>query len=175
MKGNANTIFNYSFQSPVLAALSTTTPVVSSNSIFVFVTEVSVALNATLSGFVYSGLTNPNLYFTQYTLVNFTLVNSDNLNNTLVINGGTSENQSGYTTVASVTAGNLSSQGYYFFAYSGNYTVWNTYHPLADVLLAQVSAYTASASQFHVAQNGGAPSSTPSIFMAGTACGSKKY
>ena len=174
--GNADTIFSYSFQSPVLASLSTTTPVVSGNSIFVFVTEVNVSLNATLSGFVYSGITNPNLYFTQYTLVNFTLINSDNLNNTLVINEGTSENQSSYTTVASATAGNASSHGYYFFANPGNYTVWNTYHPLADVLLAQVSAYNAAASQFHFAQKGGgALSSTPSIFMAGTACGSKKY
>ncbi len=175
MNGSADTIFNYSFQSPVLAAISTTNPVVSSNSIFVFVTEVNVTLNATLSGFVFSGLTNPNLYFTQYTLVNFTLTNSDNLNNTLVINAGTSENQSGYTTVASVTAGNTSSRGYYFFAYSGNYTVWNTYHPLADVLLAQVSAYNAAASQFYVSQKGGALSSMSSLFMAGTACGSKKY
>ena len=76
---------------------------------------------------------NPTITVSACTLVNFTIVNEDNLTHTLVINSGNNENSTDYMVIASVNATSNMSQGYYFFISPGNYTYWDLYHPGTSV------------------------------------------
>ena len=92
---------------------------------------------------------NPTITVSACTLVNFTLVNEDNLTHTLVINSGNNENSTDYTVIASVNATSNMSQGYYFFISPGNYTYWDLYHPSTSVGTINVTNASSSSSAIY--------------------------
>lgn len=113
--------------------------------IYVYVSTAKQTLYASLQGWNYSkGTLNPTLHFSQYTLVNFTVINLDNLSHSLIINPGTSSNSS-YTPIANVTSGVSNASATVFFSSSGNYTYWDMYHPTTAIGLVLVTAINTSA------------------------------
>ncbi len=176
MSGSTGSVFYLSFQQAGQDILNASLPSASTNSIDVYLKEVNLTVDSTLTGFVINGVNNPNLNFTQYTIVRFTLNNSDNLNNSLVINAGGSANLSNHTIIALTPAGTPASTGYYLFINAGTYTLWNTYHPSSDILEIDVTSLNLSA---------GGSSSTPAInnllnndnpiAQVVTACDSRTY
>lgn len=146
VSGNSSASFNFSFIQPATVSFNQVNPVSTISSIYVYLYLVNVSVNATVSGFVIDGIVNQNLQFTQYTLVNFTLNNTDSLSHTIAINPGNTENSSNSTVVAYTPASARSASGYFYFLKPGNYTMWDTYHPSSNVLLITVISFGGSAS-----------------------------
>ena len=145
ISGNRSISFNFSFIQPASLLFNQIKPVSHSNSIYVYLYMVNVSVNATLTGYVIDGIVNQNLQFTQYTVVNFTLNNTDSLNNTIAINPGNAENSSSSIIVAYTPSSVSSASGYFYFVEAGNYTMWDTYHPSSNVLLITVISFGGSA------------------------------
>ena len=97
--------------------------------LFTYVNIVNYSLSAANFVWNQNSTTNPTLSVSAGDLVNFTIVNTDNLNHTLEVNYGNSYNSTLAVKVAEVTNGNASSSGYYLFNQTGNYTYWDYYHP----------------------------------------------
>ena len=99
--------------------------------VYVYTSLLNQTLFADKNGWNYSQTSgvNPTITVSACTLVNFTLIDEDNLTHTLVINTGNNENTTDYTVIATVNATTNMSQGYYFFLTPGNYTYWDLYHP----------------------------------------------
>lgn len=107
--------------------------------IYVYTSLKNTTLYASYNGWNYSkGTVNPTLSFGLFTLVNFTLVNYDNLSHGFVINPGNAVNTS-YPPAANLTPGTNSTSVMVFFYVSGNYTYWDSYHPSTSVGLILVS------------------------------------
>lgn len=116
--------------------------------IYVYSSNTSTTLTANLNGWDYPSINlNPTLAYSQFELVNFTLINGDNLTHTLVINPGSSKNSS-YSAIATVVPGENSTSVLYFFEIAGNYTYWDSFHPSTSVGLIKVSSSTPSTGGF---------------------------
>ena len=118
--------------------------------IYVYTNMVNQTLYADVAGWNYSsnmsyGPVNPTLTFSQYTLVNFTIIDEDNLTHSIIINPGVSENTS-YTALAKVTKDHPTASFLYFFSETGNYTYWDGYHPSTSVGLITVTNSTSAGS-----------------------------
>lgn len=104
-----------------------------SGSIYVYNKTMSLTLYADFNGWNYSkGAVNPSFTFSQFTLVNLTVVNLDNLTHSLILNPGNNENSS-YSSIANLTPGVNSTSVMLFFGTAGNYTYWDSYHPSTAV------------------------------------------
>ncbi|MCL4451705.1 MAG: cupredoxin domain-containing protein [Candidatus Thermoplasmatota archaeon] len=116
--------------------------------IYIYTSLVNTSLYADFNGWNYSQSSgvNPTISISQGTLVNFTLIDEDNLTHALEINPGSSENSSTSISVASVSPTVKTSQGYYLFMSTGNYTYWDLYHPSTAVGIVNVTNSSSSAS-----------------------------
>ena len=119
--------------------------------IYVYTSLLNQTLFADKNGWNYSQISgvNPTITVSACTLVNFTLIDEDNLTHTLVINRGNNENSTDYTVIASVNASSNMSQGYYFFISPGNYTYWDLYHPSTSVGTINVTNSSSTASAIY--------------------------
>ena len=116
--------------------------------VYVYTSLLNQTLFADKNGWNYSQTSgvNPTITVSACTLVNFTLIDEDNLTHTLVINTGNNENTTDYTVIATVNATTNMSQGYYFFLTPGNYTYWDLYHPSTAVGTINVTNSSSGAS-----------------------------
>lgn len=116
--------------------------------IYIYTALVNTTLYADFNGWNYSQSSgvNPTIPVSQGTLVNFTLIDEDNLTHVLEINPGNSENSSTSISVASVNSSAKTSQGYYLFMSTGNYTYWDLYHPSTAVGIVNVTNSSSNAS-----------------------------
>lgn len=115
--------------------------------IYIYTALVNTTLYADFNGWNYSQSSgvNPTIPISQGTLVNFTLIDEDNLTHVLEINPGNSENSSTSISVASVNSSAKTSQGYYLFLSTGNYTYWDLYHPSTAVGIVNVTNSSSNA------------------------------
>lgn len=115
--------------------------------IYIYTALVNTTLYADFNGWNYSQSSgvNPTIPVSQGTLVNFTLIDEDNLTHVLEINPGNSENSSTSISVASVNSSAKTSQGYYLFMSTGNYTYWDLYHPSTAVGIVNVTNSSSNA------------------------------
>ena len=115
--------------------------------IYIYTALVNTTLYADFNGWNYSQSSgvNPTIPISQGTLVNFTLIDEDNLTHVLEINPGNSENSSTSISVASVNSSAKTSQGYYLFMSTGNYTYWDLYHPSTAVGIVNVTNSSSNA------------------------------
>ena len=100
--------------------------------LFVYDKIVNYTMNETIHGW-YNKTLNPTISVAAGDLVNFTILNGDNLSHTLEINPGNNESASSAYSVAGVVPGQNSSSGFYLFNQTGNYTYWDLYHPSTAV------------------------------------------
>jgi plastocyanin len=114
--------------------------------IYIYSALVNISLYADLNGWNFSKSSgvNPTINITAGTLVNFTLINEDNLTHVLEVNPGNYENSSTSTPVASVNSTIHTSQGYYLFMSTRNYTYWDLYHPSTAAGIINVSNSSSS-------------------------------
>ncbi len=114
--------------------------------IYIYSALVNASLYADVNGwnFTKSSGVNPTITISAGTLINFTLINEDNLTHVLEINSGNKENSNTSAAVASVNSTTNKSQGYYLFMSTGNYTYWDLYHPSTAVGIIEVTNSSSS-------------------------------
>lgn len=98
---------------------------------------MNITIYADAAGWNYShGAINPTLYFPLYYVINFTVIEEDNLPHTLTINTGPTETSSSLTLLSTgqITQipGHVSKVSYEFFK-TGIYTYWCMIHPTTMV------------------------------------------
>ncbi len=136
--------------------------------IFVYTALVNTSLYADVYGWNFSKSSgvNPTISISAGTLVNFTIINEDNLTHVLEINLGNAENSSTAVAVASVDPSTNLTWGYYLFTSTGNYTYWDLYHPSTAVGIINVTNSSSSSAVIYIP--GLVSSQSSSAYIPGT-------